>query len=200
MVQVQGSMCDICTQLQIVDKLLGALPGLTEEIEERRQNFVSSFPKGATNDGGYRIQDMPVIAYKYLHVWGEGVSVNENFIWYGHVLLRAFQHSDLQRIKELMRLMIAGSNRIGKMTIEKGVLSATSTTRQQWKDIVSSPGLHHKHTGEDEGILPDRLPEGNSDSETNINGWKLPDSLLLKSIDCTTENESVVFNRIPNLV
>ena len=58
-------LTDITTQSQIVDALLGEAPGLSEEVEERRQSNHTSFLKDVNQDGGFRKYDVPTIAYDY---------------------------------------------------------------------------------------------------------------------------------------
>mmetsp|Transcript_30351 Transcript_30351/g.49690 ORF Transcript_30351/g.49690 Transcript_30351/m.49690 type:complete len:230 (+) Transcript_30351:797-1486(+) len=69
------TLTDITTQSQIVDALLGEAPGLSDEVEERRQSNYSSFLKDVNQDGGYRQYDVPTIAYDYRDIWGSNDDV-----------------------------------------------------------------------------------------------------------------------------
>ena len=67
------------TQLQIVEELMGELPGLDEVVEKQRQENYVSFVKGVEEDGGYARFDVPYIAYEYRDIWGRDIAVNDNY-------------------------------------------------------------------------------------------------------------------------
>ena len=75
----------MATQRAIVDKLLGEVQHLSEEVAEHRQKNYTSFVKNVDSDGGFGKIDVPAIAYKYRDIWGEHISMNENFAKEGYV-------------------------------------------------------------------------------------------------------------------
>jgi hypothetical protein len=57
------TLCDISTQLEIVDALIGREPELAENAIDRREKNYVNFFKEVDNDGGYQKIDVPMIAY-----------------------------------------------------------------------------------------------------------------------------------------
>ena len=55
------TLANIGVQLQIVDELLGESPGLSQDVEQRRQENYTAFLKGVEEDEGYRKFDVPTI-------------------------------------------------------------------------------------------------------------------------------------------
>ena len=66
--------------------------------------------------------DVPTIAHEYLHVWGEGVKVNERFVQDSYIIRQAFHPADLNRIEGYVRLMVVALNRVGRLSIKDGKL------------------------------------------------------------------------------
>ena len=106
-------MCDISTQLDIVDALIGWEPELAENTIDRREKNYGSFFKEVDNDGGYQKIDVPMIAYQFLFVFGDNISFDMQFVRDERVIWRAFQPEDLFMIEMTM-------HQIGRMKKQNG--------------------------------------------------------------------------------
>ena len=110
-------------------------------MEERRHNNFTYFLKDVKRDGVYMKQNVPSIAHEYLHVWGEGVKVNQKFVQDSYVTRRDFHQADPNRIEGYMRLMVVASNRVGRLSVKDGKLCLQSATQC---DTVCSQHHHHQ--------------------------------------------------------
>mmetsp|Transcript_30350 Transcript_30350/g.49687 ORF Transcript_30350/g.49687 Transcript_30350/m.49687 type:complete len:509 (+) Transcript_30350:797-2323(+) len=201
------TLTDITTQSQIVDALLGEAPGLSDEVEERRQSNYSSFLKDVNQDGGYRQYDVPTIAYDYRDIWGSNIIIDERFVRGDRVQQRAFKQEDLERIEYCLRMMMVASNRIGKFYVNGDDLQPHPSTRRVRGVIPLTPTpASLKEPEVEETPTPPTLPTPNklsmrSNDELSGDVVKncLPECLLLKNIECTTVEDFVQFSRIPEL-
>ena len=115
--------------MEIADVLLGETPGLLEDVEERRQCNHTSFLKCVAEDDGFKNYDVPAIAYKFCDIWDEDVVINENYVKDGYVQHCALKPKDLEQIEYHMRMILAGSNRVGKLHVLQGWLLPHTSTR-----------------------------------------------------------------------
>jgi len=118
------ALVEVNVQLQIAEELMGELPELDEEVEQRRQSNYTSFVKGVEEDGGYACFDIPYVAYKYRDIGGEDIVANDRYPY----MRRAFKPKDLAKIEVYMRLIVIASNKFGKLEVQEGELVPSSSS------------------------------------------------------------------------
>ena len=195
-------LMDVRTQLQIAEALLGETPGISEEVEQRRQRYHTSFLKCADEDGGYGKYDVPTVAYEFRDIWGEEVLANKKYVKDGYVQRRAFKPEDLIKIEYHMRMILVASNRIGKLHICRGQLvphtsirSDRESSASELASVITKLGTQSagKSIESPKSLpTPKQLTYGSVTKKGGRSADKagqhtLPDCLLLKQIDCTTE-------------
>jgi hypothetical protein len=118
--KIGTTLCDINTQQKIVDDLLGECTGLSDDTLERCQNNSYKFYIG-DEDGGFSRYNVPTIAFKYIHVWGNINVVNSRFVIKSCIQQQAFKSVDLIKIVCTMQLMMVASNcQRGQMDVRDG--------------------------------------------------------------------------------
>jgi hypothetical protein len=135
--KIAEPLTDVATQKTIVEELLGEACGLSEDVQLRRRDNYIKFMHDAEDDGSYRRNDVPIIAYKFRHVWG--MLVNTMHVKDSDISRRAFNPSDLDEIEKIMRLMIASCDQYGKLAIRDGEFILQSSVRSTRATGLSDP-------------------------------------------------------------
>ena len=110
---------DVKTQNKIVNALIGNEKGLTDEkVSRRRNNFAAFIRNDGTDDAGYERNDVMGIIYEY---------EDELDICYNKS--GRYEPADLERVKDVLRLMIVASGKTGKLEVRNGVLVSSKSVR-----------------------------------------------------------------------
>jgi hypothetical protein len=204
--KIAEPLTDVATQKAIVEELLGEACGLSEDVQLRRRDNYINFMHDAEDNGGYRRNDVPTIAYKFRHVWG--MFVNTMHVKDGDISRWAFNPSDLDKIEKIMCLMIASCDQYGKLAIQDGEFKLQSSVRSTRATGLSAPLItpiptqrstpmpttHTLALADTPAVRPEQTlfaitPMTSSPSS----------SLLLENMLVTTEDGAVFHDRIPEL-
>lgn len=123
-------LTDVKTQNDIVDQLIGESSRLEKSVAERRRNNYTKFVRGdELNDGGYSRHDVMQIIDDYRDELDIQPSAKSK---------RSYSPSDLERVKDVLRLMIVASNKCGKLEVTNGQLVPDKSLRPARGDITST--------------------------------------------------------------
>jgi hypothetical protein len=138
--------------------------------------------RGDPNDGGYARKEVSAIVYKFRNAFRQYITtVHNEHAKDEAVNIQAFDPSNyrLQKVKDLLHLMIVSSNQGGKLPIEHGKLVISSSSRKSRQPTVKTPAFG---TSAEDTAPPPRtrhppLCRSSSGSSTGRNF--IPDALLL---------------------
>jgi hypothetical protein len=211
--KIGTTLCDINTQQKIVDDLLGECTGLSDDTLERRQVNSYKFYIG-DEDGGFSGYDVPTIAFKYIHVWGDIEIVNLIFVTKSCIQKQAFKPVDLIKIEYTMRLMMVASNcQRGQMDVrDGGFIPMIRSCLSKW-DIMELPLVAPNLSVAEALPATAKRSKETSPKMPMVTPISLPtpkqllygttpyrDNLLLTAMDVTTPDGAIQWNRVPELV
>ena len=106
-----------------------------------------------------------------------------------------------------MWLMVVASNRVGRLSVKDGKLCLQSATQRE-RGIIPTPAPPKESVIHEIDESPTKLPKptrlwttspNGAESDIQLDRRSLPESLLLRDFDCTTEEDFIMGERVANL-
>ena len=201
---------DLDVQLAIVDDLTGVSNNISSDVvKARRSKHFMAFVRRESNDYGYS-RDIPTIVYHYhRHLDGYITTIDPKHISEKNgVSARAFDSTELDKVKDLLRLMIVASNRGGRLRVEHGSLTFIASERPSSQStavipssIQQSQQSRRRASDTPASLLrPSNLFQSRRDSATSTDGSTTStDPLKLQSISVVSDISGVQFKKVANL-
>lgn len=119
---------DVNTQTDVVDELIGESNELETSVASRRPNNFAAFVRNdGTDDAGYERKDV-------MHI----ISDYEDELDICRNASERYHSDDLERVKDVLRLMIVASGKAGKLEVRNGQLVPNKSLRAARGDIVDT--------------------------------------------------------------
>ena len=210
---ISGSpVMDLRVQNSIVSELVGESDVLPDSVNNRRSQNYMAFLRDDKNDGGFSRSDVPTVVFKFhAKLKSYVTSIDHTFCTNSSVSSRAFIPSELERVKDLFRLMIVASNKGGKLRIAHYKFVIASSSRESRPTTIQTPAnvyqLSELNQQSTDNITPLSRPRPtnlfSSHPRRRISTGSITDTptdaLKLQAIDVVSPSGGIHFNKISNL-